>query len=198
MYHDVNFEFLKVYCDMETDGGGWTVFQSRKDGSEDFFRGWADYEQGFGDLNGEFWLGLDKINQLATVRGNGQRNTLRIDLGDFEGNKRYAKYTTFRVSDSSTNYRLNVAGYSGDATDCLARHNGMMFSAKDRDNDVYQVGNCASLYKGGWWYDRCHESNLNGLYSSTTYGEGINWRHWRGYYYSLKFTEMKMRHAGTN
>ena len=178
---------------METDGDGWTVFQRRQDGSVNFSRIWTDYKTGFGDLEGEYWLGLDKINRLTTANGNGQRNTLRIDLGDFEGNKRYAKYTTFRVLNSSTNYRLNIGGYSGDATDSLQRHNNMMFSTNDRDNDIYVQGHCANIYKGGWWYDRCHEANLNGLYSSTTYGEGINWRYWRGYYYSLKFTEMKVR-----
>ena len=75
---------------MDTDGGGWTVFQRREDGSEDFYRGWNDYEIGFGNFSGEFWLGLSKIHRLT-------RNTpmLRIDLADFEGNFRFAKYTTF-------------------------------------------------------------------------------------------------------
>ena len=186
---------MQVYCDMETDGGGWTVFQRRQDGSEDFFRGWADYQQGFGDLNREFWLGLDKIHRLTTSSGSGQQTTLRFDLGDHEGNKRYAKYTTFQVSDSSTNYRMNVAGYSGDAGDSFSNHNGVMFTTKDRDHDTYGL-NCAAQYKGAWWYTHCHYSNLNGVYSSTTYAEGVNWRHWKGYHYSLKFTEMKVCKEG--
>ena len=63
---------------MVTDGGGWTVFQRRIDGSVDFYRNWIDYEEGFGDLVGEFWLGLTKIYRL-TKAGN---KRLRIDLGD--------------------------------------------------------------------------------------------------------------------
>ena len=65
---------------METDGGGWTVFQRRQDGSVDFYRNWTDYEDGFGNLTGEFWLGLGKINCLTKE----QSNTLRVDLGDFD------------------------------------------------------------------------------------------------------------------
>ena len=110
---------------METDGGGWTVFQRRKDGSVDFYRNWVDYEEGFGDLNGEFWLGLSKIHRLTQ---DGTNNTLRVDLRDFDNETRYAKYT-FNIGDSATEYTITLGGYSGDAGDSMIfQHNGMKFS----------------------------------------------------------------------
>ena len=100
---------FKVRCDMTTSGVGWTVFQRRIDGSVDFYLGWKNYTQGFGNINGEFWLGLDKINRLTE---SGQ-NVLRVDLGDFENEKRYANYSTLTVANEQGKYRLTVAGYSG-------------------------------------------------------------------------------------
>ena len=173
---------------METDGGGWTVFQRRKDGSVDFFLNWTDYEEGFGDLNGEFWLGLSKIHRLTQ---DGTDYTLRVDLEDFENEIRYAKYSTFNIGDTTTDYTITVGGYSGDAGDSLVYHNGMKFSTKDRDNDI-SVINCAVPISGAWWYRDCYYSNLNGLYLNGYNLNGVNWYHFRGYI-SLKFTEMKFQ-----
>ena len=176
---------------MDTDGGGWIVFQRRMDGTVDFYRGWADYVKGFGDLNGEFWLGLSKIHRLTN---SGTTKSLRIDLEDFDGNQRHANYSTFQVLDSSRKYQLNITGYSGDAGDSLIYHNGMKFSTYDRDSDQYG-GSCASRFRGAWWYKSCHYSNLNGKYLSgttTTYADGVNWYHWKGHYFSLKVSEMNL------
>ncbi|XP_019859075.1 PREDICTED: fibrinogen-like protein 1 [Amphimedon queenslandica] len=182
---------FQVYCDMETDGGGWTVFQRRQDGSVDFYRYWTDYENGFGDLTGEFWLGLSKIHRL-TKEGS---NTLRVDLGDFEENTRYANYSTFNVSDGSTEYILTVGGYSGTAGDNLAHHNGIRFSTKDNDNDHRTHWHCAQEDIGAWWFNSCFQSHLNGPYYTNPTGNGewngIIWNDWPGPYYSLRFTEMK-------
>ena len=170
------------------------MFQRRMDGTEDFYRGWDDYVKGFGDLNGEFWLGLNKIHGLTTTQS-AVSTVLRVDLKDFSGIRRYAKYTTFRVRDSSTKYQLNIAGYSGDAGDSLIGHNAMKFSTKDQDNDRTSTQNCAISYKGAWWYNACHASNLNGKYLSghhTSFADGVNWQDFKGHHYSLKFTEMKL------
>ena len=134
--------------------------------TEDFYyRGWADYVKGFGDLNREFWLGLSQINRLTN---SGTIISLRVDLEDFDGNKRYAKYSTFQVKDSSRKYQLNVAGYSGDAGNSLTPQNGMKFSTKDQDNE-----NCASRYKGAWWYRVWNYSNQEYLSSAHYYADGV-------------------------
>ena len=182
---------FRAYCDMETDGGGWTVFQRRMDGSVDFYRNWTDYQQGFGNLSGEFWLGLDKLHRLTSTS-----TQLRVDMQDFDGNSTYAQYTSFSIGDSASKYNLSVSGYSGTAGDSLDYHNGQKFTTRDQDNDDAISGNCAQSFKGAWWYRRCHQSNLNGLYHGgphSSYADGVNWWTWKGHYYSLKFTEMKVR-----
>ena len=71
----------------------------------------------------------------------------------------------------------------------------MPFTTKDMDNDAY-AHNCAVYCKGAWWYNACHSANLNGQYLSGSHSsraDGINWRTWKGLYYSLKHTEMKIR-----
>ena len=158
---------------METDGGGWIVFQRRKDGSVDFYRNLTDYEEGFGDLNGEFWLGLSKIHRLTQ---DGTDYTLRVDLEDFENETGYAKYSTFNIGNSTTDYTITVGGYSGDAGDSMTTVgygyvNGMKFSTKDRDNDG-SSSNYAVAYIGAWWYNSCYNSHLNGPYiqGSNSYG----------------------------
>ena len=180
---------FNVFCDMKN--GGWTVFQRRRDGSEDFYRNWVDYVAGFGNLKREFWLGLDHIHCLTSAA---PRTELRVDLADFEGNYKYAQYSFFSVGNSGTNYRLNIAGYTGTAGDSLALHNGMQFTTKDRDNDQYGGGNCATSRRGAWWYANCDTSNLNGMYRSGQSGhQGVVWDTFLNKEFSLKFAQMKLR-----
>ncbi|CAG2196068.1 Ficolin-1-A,Ryncolin-1,Fibrinogen C domain-containing protein 1,Tenascin-N,Angiopoietin-related protein 7,Ficolin-3,Fibrinogen C domain-containing protein 1-B,Fibrinogen-like protein 1,Ficolin-1,Ficolin-1-B,Tenascin-R,Ryncolin-2,Techylectin-5B,Fibrinogen C domain-containing protein 1-A,Microfibril-associated glycoprotein 4,Fibrinogen-like protein A,Ryncolin-3,Tenascin-X,Ficolin-2,Tenascin,Angiopoietin-related protein 2,Techylectin-5A,Ryncolin-4 [Mytilus edulis] len=172
-----------VYCDFEIDNTGWTVFQRRLNGSIDFYRGWNSYVNGFGDLEAEFWLGNQKIHSL-TKQGNYE---LRVDISDFHGTKAYARYASFSVGDASTNYKLTVTGYSGNAGDSLDYSNGQAFTTKDRDN--FPVGkNCAIRRQGAWWYKHCAESNLNGVYR-----EGIEWYHWKKNSHSMKSSSMMIR-----
>ena len=100
---------FQVFCDQKTAGGGWTVFQKRYDGSVDFYRGWTEYKQGFGNLSGEFWLGMDKIHRLTVSN----KNNLRVDLEDLHGNTVYAEYSSFAVANETVDYQLSLGSYSG-------------------------------------------------------------------------------------
>ena len=174
---------------MRTDGGGWTVFQRRQDGSVDFYRGWNDYKAGFGQLNAEFWLGNDKIHRLTASRP----SALRVELEDWNEVKVFAKYGKFNIGNEQAQYRLEVGSYSGTAGDSFGNHNNMAFSTKDSNNDIDGSRNCAVRYTGVWWYNNCHDSNLNGQYLGyKTNCRGARWSGFRGCL-SLKITEMKLR-----
>ena len=157
---------IDARCDMTTSSGGWTVFQRRIDATVNFNRGWDDYKTGFGDPNGNFWLGLERLHRLASP---GEGATLRIDL-QYAPSKimYYVKYNTFEISDEADGYRIKVGGFKGTLTDGLIYHNGMKFSTKDRDNDKHATRNCAKKRKGAWWFNACYTSNLNGRHPSAT------------------------------
>ncbi|VDI51265.1 Hypothetical predicted protein [Mytilus galloprovincialis] len=196
---------FKVFCEMDKHGGGWTAFQRRINGKTIFYRDWDSYKRGFGNQSEEFWLGNDHLHQL-TSQG---KYKMRIDMEDFENNRKYALYEKFGVGSESSGYILDVNGYSGDADfeksflntfrkqcgDSLANHNRQKFSTKDKDNDKYSKS-CAVAFKGAWWYNACHHSNLNGLYlkgKHKSYADGVNWHDFKGNYYSLKETIMMIR-----
>ncbi|XP_051023480.1 microfibril-associated glycoprotein 4 [Acomys russatus] len=212
---------VPVFCDMTTEGGKWTVFQKRFNGSVSFFRGWNDYKLGFGRADGEYWLGkvgpwgggcpsakslltschpslgLQNLH-LLTLK---QKYELRVDLEDFENSTAYAKYVDFSISPNAVSaeedgYTLYVAGFEdGGAGDSLSYHSGQKFSTFDRDQDLF-LQNCAALSSGAFWFRSCHFANLNGFYLGgphLSYANGINWAQWKGFYYSLKRTEMKIR-----
>ncbi|XP_047474078.1 tenascin-like isoform X2 [Penaeus chinensis] len=182
---------VKVFCDMATEGGGWTVIQRRDQyqTQENFYRTWEEYVSGFGNLTQEFWLGLEHIHALS----NQSVYEARFDLGDFEGQTRFAKYDIFTVGNADRFYQLDLGSYSGNAEDSMAYHRRKKFTTKDKDNDE-SIGNCAVMFVGGWWYGDCHHANLNGEYLLGPSGwRGIIWLNWRGFSYSLKWTEIKIR-----
>lgn len=182
---------VDVLCDMTTDGGGWTVFQARRDGSVDFLRDWNAYAQGFGTAQGEHWLGNDRISVMTSAGAE-----LRIDMTRFTGEQAYVRYSTFTVEGPETGYRLTAVGHSGSVGDSLLPHSGMAFSTIDRDNDARPDESCVERYKGAWWHRTCHQSNLNGLYHGpgvAPYGTGVIWQSFTGYTESLKSSTMKFR-----
>ena len=142
------------YCDQERNGGGWTVIQRRGafgEERENFTRNWKDYKDGFGDLNGEFWFGLEFVNSLTQDR----KMMLRVELESHYGQTAWAEYEEFRIDGEDEDYRLWVGGYSGNASDSLSAHNGYKFSTVDRNNDLApKCCPCAPAYGGGWWFYR--------------------------------------------
>ncbi|GIY77644.1 hypothetical protein CDAR_63261 [Caerostris darwini] len=177
---------MDVYCDMDTDGGGWTVIQRRGNFTvqEDFYRDWEAYKSGFGNLRQEFWLGNENIYALS----NQTQYEMRIDLEDADGNRRFAAYKTFWLDGEGKHYTLHIDEHSGTAGDSMAYHNNHTFKTKDRSETV-----CADERKGGWWYDFCTDSNLNGLYQPGVDDRvGLTWYSWHNHV-SLKATEMKIR-----
>jgi len=180
---DLNGELspFMVYCDM--NNGGWIVIQRRLNGKTDFNRNWEEYKDGFGSLKKEFWIGNENLNILtkSTV-------TLQINMKSNDDDAiKSATYSEFSVSDETEKYQLSVNGYSGTSGDSLSYHNNQYFSTKDRDNDQGEE-NCADTHNGGWWFDNCLESNLNGQYD-----QGIKWHTMTGKNESLVFVEMKIR-----
>ncbi|XP_055933079.1 techylectin-5A-like [Argiope bruennichi] len=181
-----NSKSLNVYCDMDTDGGGWTVIQRRGNYTpqEKFYRDWNDYKHGFGNVDRDFWLGNDNIHTLSTL----MPVEIRFDLADVRGNRRYAVYKSFYIDNEKKDYTLHISGYSGNAGDGMKFHNGQPFSTKDRGN--YQA--VLAIY-GPWWIFEWAYVHLNGFYSPGENDfQAIHWYKWLENE-GLAFSEMKIR-----
>ncbi|KFB45831.1 AGAP012000-PA-like protein [Anopheles sinensis] len=170
----------------------WTTIQHRFNGSIDFFRSWNSYKNGFGDQQGEFWIGLQPLHRMTRS----EKHELLIVLEDFDGTIAHALYDDFKIGHDNEKYELKKLGeYSGTAGNSFDAHVGMPFSTGDKDNGK----RCAREHRGGWWFRSggdCINCNLNGKYyqqSTVQKMQGLNWYHWHGDYYSLKSTKMMIR-----
>ncbi|KAM8776014.1 angiopoietin-4 isoform 1-T1 [Rhynchonycteris naso] len=183
----------KVFCDMEASGGGWTLIQRRENGSVNFQRNWEEYKQGFGDPAGEHWLGNELVHQLTSRAP----YSLRVELQDWDRSEAHAQYEHFRLGSEAQRYRLSLSGYSGSAgRQSSLVLQGTNFSTRDADNDNC-LCKCAQMLSGGWWFDACGLSNLNGVYYPARQHvrklNGIRWHYFRGPSYSLRAARMMVR-----
>ena len=182
----------EVYCDTSNGGGGWLVVQRRKDGSVDFNRGWGEYEDGFGKLTGEFWYGLRALHCL-TGQGGWE---MRMDIKLANGTNIFLQYEQFKVASAKDKYKLTVGGFQGTrTTDPMVYHNGMYFTTKDSDNDIWSE-NCAvddGPPAGGWWYKQCVHIRPNILFNYTVSTIYLN-----NQWLPLPFIEIKIRPHNCN
>ncbi|XP_065945223.1 ficolin-2 isoform X2 [Magallana gigas] len=182
-----------VFCDMTTDGGGWTVIQRRIDGKTDFYRKWKDYKNGFGHADHEYWLGNNAIHALT----NKKKQILRIDLVKFSGERAHAVYSSFFVNDEANKYKLTLGSFNGTkglGDSLTVRSNNMYFTTKDKDND-HSGGNCAISFKTAGWFNDCFYTNLNGQYQENSRKDAkeLSWYHWGTTWRSLKSAKMMIR-----
>ena len=171
------FATANVYCNMTTDDGGWIVIQRNRNNSQlSFNKNWREYEEGFGDLNKDFWVGL-KLMHTLTQRGQWE---MRVDYQKDDKTWSYLHYNQFSVGNASEEYPLTFGEFTRVGTDFFALHslNGLKFSTPDNDNDK-SFGSCAVTFKSGWWHNDCYNVNIN-------YQPPHVWS-------SVLFSEMKIR-----
>ncbi|XP_071835848.1 uncharacterized protein [Apostichopus japonicus] len=227
IYPDGSPNGIQVFCEMESNGGGWTVIQRRSSAAVDFYRTWAEYKTGFEDPVGDRWLGNDYIHAIT----NQKEYSLRIDLKDSSSSSYYALYSSFSISDDADKYRLSIGSYSGDTGyDAMSYHNNKQFSTRGEDNDGWSDFDCAEKHRGAWWFGyyyhcastysycrsncpsheyycdyfpvdsgcaNCADSHLNGDYDGSTRGTNIFWNFLSGYDCGLQYAEMKIRPVQT-
>lgn len=191
-----------VWCDQETDGGGWTVLLRRQpqEVQLDFRQDWGTYVAGFGDSEKEHWVGLEIMHQLTKKEAYNLRVDMRWD--DEEATSLYDYFSVGPQRYGSRGYELQVGGYNDSSTggDAMEYHNGMDFSTYDEDNDGASGGSCAEWSGGGgWWYNYCYFSNPTGIYvpsdlpPNTKADHFLEWRKWQGYYTYLSHLVMMIR-----
>lgn len=195
----------RVYCDMDTDGGGWTVIQRRGQFGNSvyhFYRNWDEYADGFGNASEEYWIGNKALHALTS---DDDTFTLRVVLSNRTGESAFIDYESFRVGNEENLFKLQLGKILGpEGWDALSNGNGQNFSTFDKDNDVAPSENCAMRYRGGWWYKNCHLANLNGLNLNgphDSFADGIEWS-LRGYparlyHYSFPSVSMMIRPSGS-
>ena len=196
-----------VYCQFQ-DNNHWLVFQRRLNGEVDFYRNWTDYKNGFGQLDGEFWLGNEKLHSITAQN----KYMLRIDMWDWAvtgegfGRHIYADSNYFYVDGETEFYRLHVPlgfyDYSGFGGSGLRVHAGPFMTYDKRHHDMRN--NCAMMFHTGWWFKTCvRNANLNGKYYPGGYvvpenhTRAIDGIFWRNIPRSPKKVEMKLKRITT-
>ncbi|XP_058065810.1 angiopoietin-related protein 6-like [Anopheles bellator] len=183
------------FCETQVQGGRWTVIQRRIEGKLNFTRSFTEYTGGFGHPNNEFWIGLTRINGITSQ----SQHELMIYMEAFDGANATVRYTDFKIGNLSDNFRLTSLGnYSGTLTaNSFSTSLNKSFSTFDKDQDTSNTTNCARVWGGGWWFNNCGDSNLNGFYRgptpTTTPKTSMTWAAFKGNSQPLKASIMMIR-----
>ncbi|XP_055528519.1 angiopoietin-related protein 6-like [Wyeomyia smithii] len=186
----VDTQPFMAYCEQNFLGGGWIVIHRRFNGTVNFTRSWEEYRDGFGEPDGEHWMGLDKIYKITRSA----KYELLVVLKDFDGIGKIAHYDGFSVDSEGAKYKLRLGNYDhGNAEDSLSASNGTKFSTYDQDND-HHSDSCAGFFKSGWWFSDCMNANLNGPYNQYEKNNlTMNWFGFRKDLQGLKEASMMIR-----
>uniref|UniRef100_A0A3Q3EBR7 Angiopoietin-like 6 n=1 Tax=Labrus bergylta TaxID=56723 RepID=A0A3Q3EBR7_9LABR len=187
---------LQAWCEQSQAQGGWTVIQRRQDVSVNFFRTWEQYNQGFGNLDGEYWLGLEHLYWMTKQA----QYKLRVALEDWQGRQVFAEYDSFHLEPESDSYRLRLGQYQGTAGDSLSwptttRPSPLWTETRTAIQVCSLPGSVSAL---GWWYHMCAHSNLNsvwyrGGHYRSRYQDGVYWAEFHGGSYSLKRVSLMIK-----
>ncbi|KAL7630364.1 UNVERIFIED_CONTAM: hypothetical protein RMT77_019481 [Armadillidium vulgare] len=168
---------VKVFCDMETEGGGWTIFLNRVNVSNhiNFTRNWKDYKKGFGTVGEEYWLG----NEVLHIMTSSRNYTMRMEAQDGYGREVWGEWNSFSVNSEDDKYRLLVTNYNEKRSvfDRFSYVHNNYFSTFDVDNDEWEDGSCSERHKGGWWYNNCVYDNPTGIYGKDS-KDGLRINSW--------------------
>ncbi|XP_041056155.1 fibrinogen-like protein 1-like protein [Carcharodon carcharias] len=154
-----------VYCDMDTEGGGWVVLQRvSKQSNIQFANHWSTYKHTFGDVEDDYWLGNEYIHLIT------QHVHYEVKFVIVSKSERVeVNYTSFTVEDENNKYKLRLGAPIGGSVsyDILSNaskdecSDNMMFSTSDQDNDRDVTRNCAAEFGGGWWFNKCSSVIFN-------------------------------------
>ncbi|XP_046381502.2 microfibril-associated glycoprotein 4-like [Haliotis rufescens] len=155
-----------VFCE-ENPWDTRTYIMARSPGTLDFYRDWAAYKGGFGDLDEEFWLGLDNVHYLTNSRSQNLIAEVHTKMPSNIYLYRQRTYSMFTVGAESTGYVMSFAynwetAPPHDIGDCLTPMKGKKFSTFDVDNDDDPGRNCAAVHQGAWWFTACGDCNPTG------------------------------------
>ncbi|KAB7500051.1 Techylectin-5B [Armadillidium nasatum] len=179
---------VKAFCDMETDGGGWTIFLSRANTSKpiNFTRNWVEYKNGFGTVGKEYWLGNEALHLMTSTKN----YILRMEAQDGFGREIWGEWNSFSVTSEDDKYRLLVTTHNAksSAFDRFSYVHNNYFSTFDVDNDKWGKS-CAETHKGGWWYNQCIHNNPTGVYGKES-NEGITLNPWSKSDKAVRYAKM--------